>query len=230
VIGAETVDSTGGWQYFKPQFIGTVTVSASGPYTLRVDISAGLFNLNWVDFNVATSAADTDGDGVVNTVDQCPNTPTGIPVDAAGCTLDTDGDGVHEGIDQCPNTPAGTAVDTVGCALPLDSDADGVPDSVDQCPGTPAGESVDSTGCSLFGLTVTGGSSIEFFVNTSAWADVHYRINGGAQQNLRMAQSGGVNTYNVSGLAPGDVVTYFFTYWNASDNSAVDTAWATYTH
>ena len=32
---------------------------------------------------------------------------------------DTDGDGVTDDIDQCPNTPGGATVDEKGCALPL---------------------------------------------------------------------------------------------------------------
>jgi len=33
--------------------------------------------------------------------------------------VDSDGDGVTDDIDQCPNTPAGTRVDSVGCPLPV---------------------------------------------------------------------------------------------------------------
>ena len=33
--------------------------------------------------------------------------------------LDSDGDGVTDDIDQCPDTPAGTRVDSVGCPLPV---------------------------------------------------------------------------------------------------------------
>lgn len=91
--------------------------------------------------------ADSDGDGVYDDKDQCPGTPAGAPVDAAGCPLDSDGDGVSDYKDQCPRTPEGIAVDTVGC--PLDSDGDGVWDTNDQCPGTPRGTEVDKDGCAL---------------------------------------------------------------------------------
>jgi opacity protein-like surface antigen len=60
---------------------------------------------------------------------------------------DSDGDGVLDDRDQCPNTPPGTRVDATGCPVPVDSDNDGVPDDRDQCPNTPAGTEVDSTGC-----------------------------------------------------------------------------------
>ena len=92
-------------------------------------------------------ARDSDGDGVPDRKDDCPDTPRGAIVDSQGCPLDSDGDGVPDGIDQCPGTPAGWPVDSVGC--PLDSDGDGVPDGIDQCRGTPAGWPVDSVGCPL---------------------------------------------------------------------------------
>lgn len=62
-------------------------------------------------------AFDSDNDGVVDGIDQCPGTPAGVQVDAQGCPLDSDGDGVIDHHDECPNTPAGTTVDSKGCAL-----------------------------------------------------------------------------------------------------------------
>jgi OOP family OmpA-OmpF porin len=38
-------------------------------------------------------------------------------VDGKGCPVDTDGDGVADGVDQCPNTPAGLRVDANGCPI-----------------------------------------------------------------------------------------------------------------
>ncbi len=90
---------------------------------------------------------DSDGDGVVDSSDRCPNTPTGVAVDNNGCPLDSDKDGVYDYLDKCPGTPAGTPVDVNGC--PLDSDKDGVYDQFDKCPGTPAGVAVDRNGCPL---------------------------------------------------------------------------------
>ncbi len=94
---------------------------------------------------VAPVAADTDGDGVADDLDKCPNTPAGMRVDATGCPIDSDGDGVPDSIDQCPNTPAGVQVNAQGC--PLDQDGDGVPDNLDKCPNTPVGAIVDADGC-----------------------------------------------------------------------------------
>jgi len=60
------------------------------------------------------AAMDSDGDGVVDARDVCPNTPRGTTVDAFGCTADTDRDGVPDDDDQCPGT-WGAEVDADGC-------------------------------------------------------------------------------------------------------------------
>ncbi len=88
---------------------------------------------------------DSDGDGIFDHLDKCPNTPKGVEVDAQGCPFDSDGDGVLDYMDKCPNTPKGIQVDDFGC--PLDSDHDGVIDNQDQCPNTPAGAKVNAQGC-----------------------------------------------------------------------------------
>jgi outer membrane protein OmpA-like peptidoglycan-associated protein len=87
-----------------------------------------------------------DLDGVRDWLDECPNTPIGAKVTAAGCPTDSDRDSVWDGIDKCDNTPAGCVVDRkTGC--PTDKDGDGVCDGVDQCPDTPKGATVDGKGC-----------------------------------------------------------------------------------
>lgn len=58
---------------------------------------------------------DSDGDGVPDNKDKCPNTPRGVKVDVFGCPLDADRDGVANYLDQCPNTPLGATVDARGC-------------------------------------------------------------------------------------------------------------------
>jgi len=95
---------------------------------------------------------DSDKDGVIDKLDQCPNTPLGTKVDDKGCPipLDDDKDGVPNDRDQCPNTPAGETVNSVGCSQSqLDDDRDGVNNALDKCPNTPAGTKVDATGCPL---------------------------------------------------------------------------------
>ncbi|MDB4118410.1 thrombospondin type 3 repeat-containing protein, partial [Flavobacteriaceae bacterium] len=64
---------------------------------------------------------DDDGDGVINAVDRCNNTPTNERVDSFGCSedqldSDDDGDGIKNKKDRCPNTPPGVEIDANGCA------------------------------------------------------------------------------------------------------------------
>jgi OmpA-OmpF porin, OOP family len=60
---------------------------------------------------------------------------------------DSDGDGVYDGIDRCPDTPKGVPVDAYGCPIVKDSDGDGVSDDKDKCPDTPRGAKVNAEGC-----------------------------------------------------------------------------------
>jgi len=97
--------------------------------------------------NAEGCPGDADGDGVLDGLDSCPATPKGATVNQFGCPADADKDLVFDGIDQCPNTPVGAKVDEKGC--PIDSDGDGVFDGLDQCPNTPAGLKVDDKGCTV---------------------------------------------------------------------------------
>ncbi|MDY0132760.1 MAG: OmpA family protein [Desulforegulaceae bacterium] len=100
---------------------------------------------------VYTKVLDSDGDGVIDSLDKCPGTPKGAIVDKYGCPIDSDGDGVYDGLDKCPNTPKGAIVDKHGC--PIDSDGDGVYDGLDKCPNTPKGTKVDKYGCPVLSVS-----------------------------------------------------------------------------
>ncbi|MCS0633161.1 glycoside hydrolase family 16 protein [Telluria mixta] len=78
-------------------------------------------------------------------------------------------------------------------------------------------------------VTQTSATTLQFTTTTGSWADVHYTVNNGTQQNVRMRLDGTTNTYSAGGLKIGDVVRYSFTYWDAARNFAVDTAQQTYT-
>ncbi|PQO99491.1 glycoside hydrolase [Massilia phosphatilytica] len=78
-------------------------------------------------------------------------------------------------------------------------------------------------------VTQTSATTLQFTTTTGSWADVHYTVNNGTQQNVRMRLDGTTNTYSAGGLKIGDVVRYSFTYWDTARNFAVDTAQQTYT-
>ncbi len=103
---------------------------------------------------------DTDGDGIVDSLDRCPTVPglaslQGCPdrdgdgiadIDDAcpdvagvakykGCPIpDTDGDGINDEMDKCPTVPGVARYQ--GCPIP-DTDGDGVNDEEDKCPTRP---------------------------------------------------------------------------------------------
>ncbi len=75
-------------------------------------------------------ATDTDGDGVPDETDQCVSV-AGV-ARYKGCPIpDTDGDGVNDELDKCPEIAGSSKYD--GCPIP-DTDGDGVNDENDKCP------------------------------------------------------------------------------------------------
>ena len=124
--------------------------NASGTFTGN-GVGGCLHTTRWTpemgECGEAGSGNDSDGDGVTDDKDRCPDTPAGVPVNEDGCSIDSDGDGVADYKDNCPGTPAGVAVNENGCGP--DSDGDGVADHEDDCPGTARGARVDTRGCEL---------------------------------------------------------------------------------
>jgi hypothetical protein len=86
---------------------------------------------------------DSDGDGVPDGTDACPNVPgPGTPNGCPAPPTDTDGDGTPDSTDACPTT-SGPPTNN-GCPV-TDTDGDGIPDSTDACPNDPGPES--NNGC-----------------------------------------------------------------------------------
>ena len=86
---------------------------------------------------VRFGGSDTDGDGIQDKKDACPDVPG---LEAFNGCPDTDGDGIQDSEDSCPDA-AGLA-EFKGCP---DTDGDGVSDNNDRCPNV-AGLS-DMAGC-----------------------------------------------------------------------------------
>jgi outer membrane protein OmpA-like peptidoglycan-associated protein len=74
---------------------------------------------------------DRDGDGVVDSLDKCPDV-AGL-ASLQGCP-DRDGDGIADADDKCPDVPGLARYQ--GCPIP-DTDKDGINDEVDKCPTVP---------------------------------------------------------------------------------------------
>lgn len=100
-------------------------------------------------FSVNLSLIDSDEDGVVDTEDQCPQTPANTNVNDAGCALsqlDSDNDGYTDDIDLFPNNPnewEDFDGDGIGNNTDLDNDNDLVNDVDDAFPFDPT-ETLDT--------------------------------------------------------------------------------------
>lgn len=67
-------------------------------------------------------------------------------------------------------------------------------------------------------------TTLAFTAPASGWVDVHYSVNGGDTQTVRLRQDGATHRYVAGGLKAGDVVEYRFTAWDAARQVAVDSA------
>jgi OOP family OmpA-OmpF porin len=90
--------------------------------------------------------ADSDMDGVPDSRDKCPGTPSGVAVDAVGCPPAPPKPPAPE----VKPVPVPPPPDPCASAGDLDGDGvpgDGVPNCRDKCPGTEKGIIVDESGC-----------------------------------------------------------------------------------
>ncbi len=100
----------------------------------------------------AIGQADTDGDGIIDSMDVCEWTEDVPTVDQMGCDWnqrDDDNDTVLNSMDACPDTEPEADVDGFGCSdSQRDSDEDGKNDAIDPCPYSPDLNDHDADGCS----------------------------------------------------------------------------------
>ncbi len=118
-IGTASAAAHGGMKMNGPYVLdsaGKVVVDGSG----KCVKSPGGFSISIPECGDAMAAEgpkDSDGDGVTDDKDECPDTPKGVAVNAAGCPKDSDGDGVADYMDKCPGTKAGARVNSDGCEI-----------------------------------------------------------------------------------------------------------------
>jgi len=122
-IGAGTANGTFGINYWFTESVGA-TVQSTYKHSFE-DYLAKHFQHSF-GLSIKFGGKDTDGDGVYDKNDACPEVPG---LEAFNGCPDSDGDGIEDSKDTCPNE-AGLA-EFNGCP---DSDGDGVSDNKDNCP------------------------------------------------------------------------------------------------
>lgn len=133
-------------------------ITTSAHYTLSWNVLLASQDPTWL----VSCNADSDGDGVPDSTDNCPQTPNpdqaDIDHDGRGDACDSvnddvDSDGVFNVDDNCPNLynpdQADSDHDGIGDAcdgVDDDVDGDGVANTVDNCPNVPNASQTDTDG------------------------------------------------------------------------------------
>jgi len=123
-IGVGTLNGGAGFNFWLVENFA-ITVSTTYKHVFEEDYG----NKHWqhaAGIKFAFGGTDTDGDGIYDDKDECPEVP-GLE-EFNGCP-DSDGDGIQDSKDECPEVPGTEEFN--GCA---DSDGDGIADPKDKCP------------------------------------------------------------------------------------------------
>ncbi|RZA09053.1 MAG: glucan 1,3-beta-glucanase [Moraxellaceae bacterium] len=144
-----------------------------------------------------------------------------LAVPARGFRVKKTGDAVdaNPGTTTCSGSSSSTAT----------SSSSSVASSVATTSSSSKTSSSTSSAATGNGYTILSSTSVKFYANNASWADIHYTINNGGQQNIRMTHNAdNTNTYTVTGIPAGAVVKYFYTI-GALSGSVTDTAWTQFT-
>ena len=85
-------------------------------------LAEGSLDIGIIEVILVSAQSDTDGDGVLDTVDNCPLTPNADQADSnqngmGDVCEDRDGDGLVDAVDQCPDSTPGAVMDVFGCEI-----------------------------------------------------------------------------------------------------------------
>jgi hypothetical protein len=89
---------------------------------VSVLLAEGSLDIGIIEVMLVSAQSDTDGDGVLDTADNCSLTPNPDQADSnqngmGDVCEDRDGDGLVDAVDQCPDSTPGAVMDVFGCEL-----------------------------------------------------------------------------------------------------------------
>ena len=150
IQGENTLELDGGFQFFP--LSSPVAISLGGGTGIVQGVGVPKFR-GILGLTYALEKRDRDGDGIDDSVDQCPTEKEDFDgyEDSDGCPdPDNDLDTIPDKLDKCPDQPEDQDgfEDRDGCPDP-DNDKDGIPDVSDQCPNEPETKNgyKDDDGC-----------------------------------------------------------------------------------
>ena len=131
--------------------------------------------------------ADSDGDGVPNSSDNCPST-------ANPDQADSDGDGVGDACDGCPSDPDKASPGACGCGSPdVDSDGDGAFDCNDACPNDPY-QTASSSACGCGSLDIDWNNDGTIDCNGAIFDVGSFTLSGGQTATVSLSGYAGTMT------------------------------------
>ncbi|HEV8113580.1 MAG TPA: thrombospondin type 3 repeat-containing protein [Planctomycetota bacterium] len=159
--GSHVLDTSWSTQEVELGALADNNSAAQLEFQLRTDggLQLGGWAIDDVEILYHAASQDSDGDGIPDGSDNCPNVANPDQAnndgDAQGdvCDSDDDNDGVPDGADNCQfianSNQANNDGDALGDACDSDDDNDGTPDSSDGCPFDPAKIAPGQCGCGV---------------------------------------------------------------------------------
>lgn len=205
----------------KSSAVSSSSVATANGYTILSSTSVKFFanNASWADVHYTINNGGQQNLRMTHNADNSNTyTLTGIP---AGALVK-----FNYTIGQTTG-----AADTAWVQFTMAATASSVQSSVKSSTASSVQSSVarsSSSAAATSGHLKLNATSVKFYANNSPWVDVHYTVNGGAQQNIRMLHNAdNTNSYSAIGLPAGSVVRYFYTIGQTV--GATDTAWVQFT-
>ncbi len=222
-----------------------ISVNESGLYSVAASLSSECTS-DLSESVEITVLPDSDGDGVCDEFDACPNDPLKTEPGACGCgtpDIDSDGDGIADCIDECPNSPLALGdpcddgdplttndkmTEACTCAgIQMASQIDGLLDWNSICGSREIKIKLytPETAILLYEYNAMIGETGDYSIPeiNSGVYDIYFKVKGYLTKKVAsFTVSPGINTLYLGGIIPGDITNTNIV--NLNDVSALNLA------